>query len=146
MSTTAIRPASFTSPTGFITSLPWTEDFLWQGKTGTLVLDEDRRVTLTLDDVGTRDHFNGMRAKLVSKTNGEIVVKWFAFDDHLDPADRLDGREHRFEGHKSFGHPYPGNTCYYAWRNSGNIGWYIANPATPSDFTEAVEEWIATWR
>lgn len=141
------RAASFDSPTGFIQSLPWTEDFLWQGKTGTLVLDEDRRVTVTLDDVGTRDHFNGMRAKVISKTNGEIVVQWFAFDDHLDPADRLDGRFYRYlGGGKSEGYPYPGNPCFYAWRNGGKIGWYIANPATPSDFTEAVEEWITTWR
>lgn len=141
------RPTSYPNPAEFLASLPWTEAFVWQGKCGTLVLDDDRRVTATLDDVGTRDHYNGIRVKVISKTNGEIVTKWFAFDDHLDPADRLDGCEYRsLGGLKGAGHPYPGSPCFYAWRNRGEIGWYIANPATPSDFTEAVELWIDLWR
>lgn len=119
----------------FMASLPWKIDVLWQGKSGVHRLDDDRRVTIELAIVGSVDHYPGCRVKLFSKTNGEIVAKYFSFNEYLDIADLTP---------ESAAHPNVKHVQhFYVWTGGT---WYIAVPSDPSPFTQAIETWIDEWR
>lgn len=125
------------TPEQFIRSLPWSIDVLWQGRSGVHQLDDDRRATITLSTsagvtgMSTSDHWTGFDVKIVSKTSGPIVAKAFGFRDHL--TERADTRsDHPNQKFEVIG--------YCGWK------WYIAEPAHPEHFTQAVETWIDEWR
>lgn len=128
-----------TSATDFCLSLPWElGDVLWQGRTGTYKLDDDRRVTITLTSYMVVDHYDGFTVEVTSKTAGPIASKRFKFDEHLDQAlsARIDNRSD---------YPLGSNTCFEVIAYCG-WSWYIAHPADPKQFTGAVEAWIEAWR
>lgn len=119
----------------FMASLPWTIDVLWQGKSGVHQLDDDRRVTIELAIYGYADHYPGCRVKLFSKTNGEIVAKYFNFNEYLALRDVTP----ESEAHPSLKHVQD----LHVWSDGT---WYIAVPRDPSPFTQAIETWIDQWR
>ena len=118
----------------FCEALPWSLDFLWQGMSGVHRLDDERRATVELAIRGYGDHYPGMNVTIASKRAGTIASKYFRFDDFL--SERADNRTD---------HPIGKNTtfevvAYCGWK------WYIATPAHPEHFTQAVEAWIEEWR
>lgn len=120
-----------------ITTLPWAIDVLWQGKSGVHVIDDDRRATLTIEYSYTRGNYDQFNVEITSKSSGPIVNKRFKFDDHLPRNERADSRESDY--------PIGGNPCFKVVDHCG-WHWYIAMPAHPEKFTQAIEEWIDTWR
>lgn len=122
----------------FLESLPWSLDLhlLWQGQSGVAIIDNDRRATITLATHGRADHYEGCNVEITSKTIGRIMSKWFAFDEYLH--ERTDIRSD---------HPIgSSNPCFYVWHSRGDWSWYIAIPAHPEHFTQAVEGWIDQWQ
>jgi hypothetical protein len=84
----------------------------WFDKEGFIELDSNRRVSIRLDDNGTRDHFNGYWVEIINKHNGTIFKKFFRFKDHM-----------------SFTHRDT-NKYYYAWYHDNKLDWYISRPDT----------------
>ena len=97
----------------------------WYDKQGVMSLDEQRVVTITIDDVGTRDNYNGYHVEILNKNNGTIVKKWFRFVDHL-----------------TMFHRDPKTVYYHVWLNSGNFDWYISRPKDTKEFVKVVMSWI----
>jgi len=100
------------------------KDITWYDKQGVMKLDDQRVVTITIDDVGTRDNYNGYYVEVVNKMNGTIVKKWFRFQDHLTMIHR--DTQHQF----------------HVWSNSGNFDWYISRPKDTKEMVKVIMDWI----
>lgn len=118
----------------FLSALPFTIPILWQGQSGLHEIDDERRATLTIATHTTAGHYVGVRADIGSKLHGPITSKFFPFDDHL--TGRADDRAD---------YPLGNNKCFMVIEHCG-WGWYIAVPAHPEEFTQAVEAWLDGWR
>lgn len=96
----------------------------WYDKQGVMNLDEQRVVTITIDDLGHKDYYNGYHVEILNKFEGTIVKKWFRFQDHLTMVHR--DRQ-----------PY-----YHVWLNRDNFDWYISRPKDTKEFVKVVMDWI----
>jgi len=106
-----------------------TKKIVWYDKEGVMNLDDTRVVTITIDDVGTRDNFNGYRVKIVNKFNGTIVEKFFKFKDFLT-------MKHRSERDK----------FYHVWYNRDEFDWYISRPTKTKEMVDKIFEWIEQFK
>ena len=88
----------------------------------------DKVVRITLEDRGTRDHFNGYLVEVISKTEGLIAKKFFRFEHHLEMI-------HRKSSDKSLEY-------YHAWLHDDKLEWYISRPKNTEDMCTAIFEWI----
>jgi hypothetical protein len=84
----------------------------WFDKEGLIELDNNRLVSIKLDDIGTRDHFNGYWVEIINKQSGTVYKKFFYFKHNMDFV-------HQDRSH-----------YYHAWLNSGELKWYISRPTT----------------
>lgn len=100
------------------------KNITWYDKQGVMNLGDQRVVTITIDDVGTRDNYNGYHVEIINKFNGTIVKKWFRFIDHLTMVHR-DKSEY-----------------YHVWLNSGKCDWYISRPKDTKEMVKVIMDWI----
>lgn len=124
--------------TDTLATLPWTIEVLWQGESGVHVIDGDRRATIGLFHGGYADHYFGLKVSIASKTQGEIVLKVFDFNDFLD----IDDLTPESAAHQNKHYVQR----FHLWGSHGACDWYIREPAHPEKYTQAIEEWIDTWR
>lgn len=101
------------------------KDITWYDSEGVYRLDDNRLVTITLTDIGTRDHYNGYMVEIYNKQNGSIVKKFFRFQFHLE-------MNHRTERDK----------YYHVWFNSGNLDWYISRPKNTKEMVNVIFNYI----
>jgi hypothetical protein len=96
----------------------------WYDKQGVMKLDDQRVVTITIDDLGHRERYYGYHVEIINKFNGTIVKKWFRFQDHLTMVhpDRK---------------PY-----FHVWLNDGNFDWYISRPSDTKEMVKVICDWI----
>ena len=106
-----------------------TKKIVWYDKEGVMNLDDTRVVTITIDDVGIRDNFNGYRVKIVNKFNGTIVEKFFKFVHFLT-------MKHRSERDK----------FYHVWYNRDEFDWYISRPTKTKEMVDKIFEWIEQFK
>ena len=97
----------------------------WYDKQGVMRLDDQRVVTITIDDLGLRDNYNGYHVEIINKFNGTIVKKWFRFQDHLTMVHRGNGQEY-----------------FHVWLNNGNFDWYISRPQDTKEMVKVICDWI----
>jgi len=118
----------------FCRSLEWHANLVWSAEQGILVLDQSRRVVVTLR-VDINGDSSGMHVAIVHKRTGTLAERTFCFADYLssDMAHRKDQGDH-----------YTG--ALHAKRLGGPLSWYIAEPKTTTPFTGAVETYIDLWR
>ena len=102
----------------------------WFDKQGVMNLDDQRVVTITIDDVGTRDNYNGYQVKIYNKTQGEIISKFFFFRDHLEMI-------HRENMTQEYCH---------VWSNRGEFEWYISRPKNTKDMVKVIMDWISMFK
>jgi hypothetical protein len=88
----------------------------------------DKVVRITLEDQGTRDHFNGYSVEVISKTEGLIAKKFFRFEHHLEMI-------HRKSSDKSLEY-------YHAWLHDDKLEWYMSIPKNTEDMYTAIFEWV----
>ena len=100
----------------------------WYDKQGVMKLDDQRVVTITIDDLGHRDNYNGYHVEILNKFNGTIVKKWFRFSDHLTMVHR--DRQ-----------PY-----FHVWLNNGNFDWYISRPSDTKEMVKVICDWISQFK
>jgi len=101
------------------------KDITWYDSEGVYQLDDNRLVTITLTDIGTRDHYNGYMVEIYNKQNGSIVKKFFRFQLHLE-------MNHRTERDK----------YYHVWFNHGNLDWYISRPKNTKEMVNVIFNYI----
>ena len=101
----------------------------WYDKSGVMNLDDNRVVTITIDDIGTRDNYNGYMVEIYNKHQGSIVKKWFRFVDHLEFTHRDDRTKY-----------------YHVWLNSGNFEWYISRPKDTKVMVKTIFDFIERFR
>jgi hypothetical protein len=82
----------------------------WFDKEGFIELDSNRRVSIRLDDNGTRDHFNGYWVEIINKLSGTVYKKFFRFKYHMELVHRDTSK------------------YFHVWYNSGKLDWYISRP------------------
>ena len=100
----------------------------WYDKQGVMVLDDQRVVTITIDDVGTRDNYNGYHVEIINKVQGTIVKKWFRFQDHLTMVHRGDSNIRQ-------------EYCH-VWLNSGKVDWYISRPKDSKEMVKVIMDYV----
>lgn len=101
----------------------------WYDKQGVMVLDDQRVVTITIDDVGTRDNYNGYHVEIINKVQGTIVKKWFRFQDHLTMVNSLNNQEF----------------CH-VWLNSGKFDWYISRPKNTKEMVKVIMDYVNNFK
>ena len=103
----------------------------WFDKQGLFVMSDNRVVTITLDDVGTRNYFNGYLVEIINNRNGGIVKKFFRFQDHLTMVHREDTSKY-----------------YHIWLSENNtkLEWYISKPKDTKEMCDVIFEWIDTFQ
>jgi hypothetical protein len=102
----------------------------WFDKEGIVDLDDGRLAVITIDDNGTRDHYNGYWVEIISKTNGTIYKKFFYFKRHLE-----------FEEKSSSVYTTTIKN-YHAWFMDGNLNWYISTPKSTKPMVDTIFKFI----
>lgn len=100
----------------------------WFDKLGIVDLDDGRLAVITIDDNGTKDHFNGYWVEIVSKTNGTIYKKFFYFKRHLDFVYKSNS-------------PYTTKN-FHAWFMDGNLDWSMATPKSTKPMVDTIFSFI----
>lgn len=103
------------------------KNITWYDQSGIMKLDNERFVQFTLDDFGTRDHFNGYVVEVFNRTSGLIHKKFFRFQFHL---------EFNHRGNN------PHDKYYHIWYNNGNLDWYISRPKDCKEFVKIIMDFI----
>ena len=118
----------------FAQSFPWQIAIKWFDREGLYRLNEDLMAHVKFDTDGTHDHYPGFRVRIVSVEGGELISKFFYFDDYLH--ERQDTRTDYGKG---------GGTVFQV---IGSIAWdwYIARPRYVAPFVKAVTDFILEWR
>ena len=98
----------------------------WYDKEGIMEMDDNRRVVLEIDDVGTRHHYVGYWVKIYNKTNGLIVQKFFRFQFFLEFI------------HK-------GQVYYHVWYKD-DLDWYISRPKSTKPMVDVMMDFIDRWK
>jgi hypothetical protein len=104
------------------------KNITWFDKEGFYTLDENRVVRITIDDVGTRDHFNGYLVEILNKLEGVIVKKFFRFEHHLIMI-----HNHRTD-------------YYHVWYNNDKLDWYISRPKDTKEMCKKIFEWVEIFK
>ena len=100
----------------------------WFDKEGLIQLDDNRLVSIKLDDIGTRDSYNGYWVEIINKQSGLVHRKFFYFKYHLDFVHR-------------------GNQPYFhVWFNSGNLDWYISKPVSTKPMVDNISDFITQFK
>lgn len=117
------------------TAFPWKARIEWFGRGGIVTLDDNRRAEIDpakLDNYGQQTE--GLEVKIVDKKGGKITRRSFRYDDFM--VERADNRTD---------YQPLNDRCFMVAENIG-LDWYIAIPAQPQDFSEAVEHFIDLYR
>ena len=99
----------------------------WYDKEGVMEMDDNRRVVLEIDDMGTRDNYVGYWVMIYNKTNGLIVRKFFRFQFCLDFIHR-DRQEY-----------------YHIWFRD-SMDWYISKPKSTQPMVDVIMDYINRWK
>jgi hypothetical protein len=99
----------------------------WYDKEGLFVMDNERVVRITIDDVGTKDNYNGYMVEIINNKQGTIVKKFFRFKEHLEFTHR-DTSKH-----------------FHVWFNNDNFDWYISTPKETKSMCDRMFDWIDTF-
>lgn len=100
----------------------------WFDKEGIIELDDNRVVSIKLEDLGTRDHFNGYMVEIINKTGGSVYKKFFKFRYHMD-----------------FVHASKVSSEYYhLWYKENELDWYISRPTLngPKQMVDTIKLFI----
>ena len=101
------------------------DKIVWYDKQGVFNLDDTRVVTITINDLGVRDQFNGYEIEIINKMRGTIVSKFFRFENYL-----------------TFEHRSPRDKYYHVWSNGGTFDWYISRPIDTKEMTDKISQYI----
>ena len=99
----------------------------WYDKQG-VFQTTDGVVTITIDDLGTSDNYNGYWVEKINLRFGTIVKKFFRFKDHLTMV-------HRNEQDKY---------CH-VWLYNDTFEWYISKPKDTKEMTDVIFDWIGNF-
>ena len=102
------------------------KNITWYDKQGVMKLDDQRIVTITIDDISTRDNYNGYHVEVLNKDNGTIIKKWFRFEDHLTMVSPSNMNQE----------------YHHVWLNRGNFDWYISRPSDTKQMVKVIMDWI----
>jgi hypothetical protein len=97
----------------------------WFDQEGLFTMSDNRVVRITIDDIGTRDHFNGYMVEIYNNQNGIIIKKFFKFHHYLTMIDR--------QGSDSYSH---------VWKYKNEFDWYISQPKDTKEMTDKIFQWI----
>lgn len=101
----------------------------WFDKEGLCTLDDNRVVSIKIDDLGTRDKYSGYWVEIIHKHHGTINKKFFRFRDHME-----------FK-HKE----NPLNSEYFhVWYSDGgkSFDWYISKPLSTKPMVQVITDYI----
>ena len=101
------------------------KNITWYDQQGVMELDKDRLVFFEIDDVGTRDNYNGYRVKILNKSSGLIEQRFFLFKHHLE-----------------FNHRSDRDLFYHIWYNNGKFEWYISTPKNTKKMVDIMMDWV----
>ena len=101
----------------------------WFDTEGTMKLDDNRVVVISIGDLGTRDHYNGYLVEIYNKHQGLIVKKWFKFKDYLE-----------------FTHRDKTSKYFHVWLNDDNFEWYISRPKDTKVMVKTIFDFIEKFR
>ena len=93
-------------------------------------LADERVVRITLEDLGTKNSFNGYMVEILSKSEGLIAKKFFRFEEHLTMI------------HKQLDSRYTKTNYYHAWLNDEKLDWYMSRPKDTKEMCERIFEWV----
>ena len=105
------------------------KNITWYDHSGIMELDNNKIVIFEIDDVGTRDHYNGYRVKVLNKNEGVIEQKFFKFQHHLE-----------------FNHRSERDKYYHVWLNNGNFEWYISRPKNTKSMVDKMMGWVSNFK
>lgn len=103
------------------------KDITWYDSEGVYQLDDNRIVTITLSDIGTRDNYNGYMIEVYNKQSGSIVKKFFRFSFYLDMIHRENNKHDKY---------------YHVWYNNGELDWYISRPKNTKNMIKIIFDYI----
>jgi hypothetical protein len=101
------------------------KNITWYDTQGVMKLDDNRVVTFTIDDVGTRGDYNGYWVEIVNKQNGTIIKRFFRFIDLLDMIHRDNSDKY-----------------HHVWLCRGELDWYISRPKNSKQMVDTIMDWI----
>ena len=101
----------------------------WFDKEGFYNLDENRVVRIVLEDIGTKDKFNGYLVEILNKTEGVIVRKFFRFGEHLTMIHRPNTEHY-----------------HHLWFRDDNLDWYISRPKDTKELCKTIFEWVEIFK
>jgi len=92
-------------------------------------LDDNRVIRITLQDIGTRNNFNGYLVEIINKTEGVNVKKFFKFGQYLTMIHR----------------PNTEHYCH-VWLCDNNLNWYISRPKDTKELCKKIFEWVEMFK
>jgi hypothetical protein len=101
------------------------QKIVWYDRQGVFNLDDTRVVTITIDDIGTRDQYNGYVVEIFNKFNGTIIKKFFKFENFLTFRHRTESEKH-----------------YHVWLYRNEFEWYISVPTNTKEMSDKIFDWI----
>jgi len=105
------------------------KNITWYDQSGVMELDNNKIVIFEIDDIGTRDHYNGYRIKVLNKHNGVIEQKFFYFKHHLE-----------------FYHRGERDKYYHVWLNNDKFEWYISRPKNTKLMVDKMMGWVSNFK
>ena len=100
----------------------------WFDREGLFVMDNDRVVRITLDDVGTKNDYNGYMVEIINNKQGTIVKKFFRFKEHLEFVHRDTSK------------------YFHVWLSNDKLDWYISRPKETKPMCDTMFDWIDTFK
>jgi hypothetical protein len=101
----------------------------WYDQDGLYKLDDTRVVSITLDDIGVHENFNGYTIVIHNTQNGGMVKKFFKFVYHLDMIDRNEREKYS-----------------HVWYSQGKLDWYISRPKDTKQMVDVIFDWIEKFK
>jgi hypothetical protein len=99
----------------------------WYDKEGLFVMDKDRVVRITIDDVGTSNYYNGYWVEIINNKQGTIVKKFFRFKEHMEFTHRDTSK------------------YFHVWYNNDKFEWYISRPKETKTMCDTIFDWVDTF-
>ncbi len=96
----------------------------WYDKDGIMELDEIKYVRFILDDVGTRDNFNGHWVEIYNRNNGLISKKFLRFQYNMEFIHRDDDK------------------YYHIWYHRNILEWYVSRPKDTKQYVKILMDYI----
>lgn len=99
----------------------------WFDKEGLCTLDDNRVVSIRIDDLGCRDSYNGYWVEIIDKHHGTVHKKFFYFNHHLEFI--------HYEDRGQYSH---------VWYSDGgkSFDWYISKPRSPYPMVQRITDYI----